>query len=79
MITTLNRWGNSLAVRIPKAFAEQIELDEDTPIRIEVENARITIEPVRAQWRLETLVAGITKSNVPAEAEWGTARGREVW
>lgn len=79
MLTTINRWGNSLAIRIPKAFAEQAELEENTRVEIAVEDDRITIQPVRKTWTLRELVAGMTDTNQHHETDWGEVRGREVW
>ncbi|MBA2687729.1 MAG: AbrB/MazE/SpoVT family DNA-binding domain-containing protein [Gemmatimonadaceae bacterium] len=79
MLTTINRWGNSLAIRIPKAFAEQAEMEENTSVEIAVEDDRITIRPHRKTWTLRELLAGVTDSNKHPENDWGEISGREVW
>ncbi|MBA2688018.1 MAG: AbrB/MazE/SpoVT family DNA-binding domain-containing protein [Gemmatimonadaceae bacterium] len=79
MLTTINRWGNSLAIRIPKAFAEQAEMEENTPVEKAVEGDRITIQPVRKTWTLPELLAGVTDTNQHPETDWGEITGREVW
>ncbi|MEO8575840.1 MAG: AbrB/MazE/SpoVT family DNA-binding domain-containing protein, partial [Gemmatimonadales bacterium] len=79
MVTTIQRWGNSLAVRIPKAFAAQAQLSEDTSIEISIDGDRIILTAARPEWKLETLVAQITPSNRHREIPSGGHRGKEIW
>lgn len=79
MLTTIQRWGNSLAVRIPKPFALQVELEEDSEVDISVEGARIVVSSVRKEWKLEDLLAGITGRNAHKEVAWGGSAGGEAW
>jgi len=79
MVTTIQRWGNSLAVRIPKPFALQIQLTQNTEVEISLEGNRIVISPVTKTWNLGDLLAGVTKRNVHKESSWGRKKGREVW
>jgi len=80
MDTQLARWGNSLAVRIPKDVAEKARFREGDPVRLYVgEGGGVVIEPVQGQITLESLVDGITPENRHAETEWGPARGKESW
>jgi antitoxin MazE len=79
MLTTIQRWGNSLAVRIPKAFAVQIQLAENSEVDITLDGSRIVIHPVAKQWKLDDLLARVTKRNTHEELNWGGKKGREVW
>lgn len=79
MVTSIQRWGNSLAVRIPKPFASQAGLTEDTDVEIVVEGDRIVISPAKKQWKLEKLLAGISPSNRHREIRSGQPRGEESW
>ena len=79
MLTTIQRWGNSLAVRIPKPFAVQIHLTDKTKVEITLEGNRIVLTPLRKKWKLGDLLAGITRRNVHKESSWGSRKGREVW
>ncbi len=79
MTTTVQRWGNSLAIRIPKAFAEQARLEENTEVEIGVRGGSLVVRPTRKDWRLDELLAGITASNVHVAITWGRRAGREVW
>ncbi len=79
MVTTVQRWGNSLAIRIPKAFAEEIQLAEDSDVEISLDGDRIIVAPAKRKWKLDELLAGVTPSNKHAEVEWGDRRGKEIW
>ena len=76
----IQKWGNSLAVRIPKGIAEEAELGASTPVNIEVTDGRVVITPMRSpRYSLEELVSGIHPDNLHEEVDWGPAQGREEW
>lgn len=75
----LVKWGNSQAVRIPKTVLEQAHLREGDELELQVEDGRITIEPLKPKLTLESLVEGITPENRHEEQNWGKPVGREVW
>jgi antitoxin MazE len=80
MLTKIQRWGNSLALRIPKAFALDVQLDNDSVVELSVVDGQIIIKPVSAPtWTLEELIAGINKNNIHHEVETGSAVGNEAW
>ncbi|MDQ6717460.1 MAG: AbrB/MazE/SpoVT family DNA-binding domain-containing protein [Gemmatimonadota bacterium] len=79
MITTIQLWGNSLAIRIPKAFAEQAELEEASEVDIALEGRTIVVRAARKEWKLEELLKGITASNRPRAVDWGKPAGKEIW
>ena len=80
MQTTIQKWGNSLAVRIPKLFVKEAHLAYGTSVDLSVDAGKIIIDPDSApEYRLEDLLKGVTKRNVHAEVETGEAVGREVW
>lgn len=79
MVTTIQRWGNSLAVRIPKAFAAQAALTEDAKVQIGIEDDAIVIRPAPRTWQLDAMLAGITAANRHSEVEWGDTVGKETW
>jgi antitoxin MazE len=73
------RWGNSLAVRIPKAVADEACLAEGDKIVLEVESpGKVAIKAVDRP-TLKELVARITPENVHEEINWGKPVGREAW
>ena len=80
MRTRIQKWGNSLAVRIPRTFAADAGIDRDTQVEIGLHEGVITVKPVvDAGLDLAALVAGITPDNLHGEADYGEAVGREAW
>ncbi len=79
MVSKVQKWGNSLAIRIPKAFAEEADIAEDSSVEISVEDGRIVVAPARKEWTLSQLVRRITPANTHREAAWGEPIGRESW
>jgi len=78
MRTQIQRWGNSLAVRIPKVFANQLGVGENTPVELDVVDGVLTVR-VNTELTLEQLLAGITDENLHREIDTGLAVGAEVW
>ena len=79
MVTRVQRWGNSLALRIPHSFAVQAKVAEGTAVDIAVERDRLVIKPVQHQYRLRDLLKGIDRRNRHAEVRTGAAAGKEIW
>jgi antitoxin MazE len=80
MKTAVQQWGNSLALRIPKSFAQQANVKKGSPVTLSLEKGRLIVAPVkRRKYSLEDLVSGITPGNRHPEVDWGPPRGREVW
>jgi antitoxin MazE len=80
MKTKIQRWGNSLAVRIPKTLAQETALDEGDEVDVRADEDRIVVErPQPKSYRLSDLLAGITKSNRHDAVESGPPQGREAW
>jgi antitoxin MazE len=74
----LAKWGNSLAIRIPKAVAEEARLQEGDAILIEVSAGHIELHPAERIPTLEELVAQITPENRHGETDWGPDVGKEI-
>src|SRR6266852_4636092 len=71
MKTRVQKWGNSLALRIPKAFAAEAGLREDTPVELTLREGEIVIQPVsRTPLTLDDLLRGVTEKNL--HGEWNT-------
>jgi antitoxin MazE len=84
MKVAFQKWGDSLALRVPKAVADQIGAREGQAAEMTVTNGKLVIEvalPKRRKRRdaLDELVAGITPDNRHDEIGWGPAVGNEVW
>ncbi|HEX8818094.1 MAG TPA: AbrB/MazE/SpoVT family DNA-binding domain-containing protein [Terriglobales bacterium] len=72
------KWGNSLAVRIPKAVAAEVGVAEGDPITVEAGRGHIRLQTVERVPTLKELVGRITPKNRYAEIRTGRARGREA-
>ncbi len=80
MLTKIQKWGNSLALRIPKAFALDAQLENDSFVEISIVEGQIIIKPIVApSWTLEELLAGVNKDNLHQEIDTGSPVGNEVW
>ena len=80
MKTRVQKWGNSLAVRIPKAFAAEAGLHADAPVELSLVGSTLVVQPITPpQLTLDELLRGITDENVPGEWDTGPAVGKEVW
>jgi antitoxin MazE len=80
MRTQIQKWGNSLALRIPKAFASEAGLTEDAPVDITFVDGKLVIAPVvQPPYSLEALLAGITDENIHGEVDFGPPVGKEEW
>ncbi len=80
MRTRIQRWGNSLAVRIPKSFAAELQLDHDSEVDLTLVNGQLALVPVPAPAvTLDELLKGITDQNLHHEVDTGPAIGQEAW
>jgi len=80
MLTKVQKWGNSLALRIPKAFARDAQLENDSFVEISLVEGQIIVTPVKARsWTLDELLVGINKKNIHRKVDTGSAVGNEVW
>jgi antitoxin MazE len=73
------KWGNSLAVRMPKTVADAVGIRENDALSLEVEGDAIKLTPSRRAPTLAQLLKGITPQNRHSAIEFGPPRGREVW
>jgi antitoxin MazE len=80
MLTKVQKWGNSIALRIPKSFADEIRIAADSPVELTIEAGKLIVVPVGPEaYSLEELLAGVTPENIHAEIEWGEPVGDEAW
>jgi antitoxin MazE len=80
MNATIQKWGNSLAVRIPKSVAQDTHLENGSVVNLAVRQGKVVIEPSRkAKLQLDDLLKGVSKKNLHDAIDAGPAVGREVW
>jgi antitoxin MazE len=80
MQVRIAKWGNSLAVRLPKAIAEDLGLAEGQPVDVAIERGAVRLKPATAQVRLADLVAEAKRLGPAAHPEvvrWGRDVGAE--
>jgi len=73
------KWGNSLGVRIPKAVAKEVGLDEGANVEVKVSGRNLILAPANREYSLNELVAGITPKNRHGAIDWGSPVGHENW
>lgn len=78
MNARIQKWGNSLAIRIPKALADETRLTAGADVDLSLVEGKLVIS-ARKRYALAELVDGITEANRHAEVDTGEAVGREAW
>jgi antitoxin MazE len=80
MRTRVQKWGNSLALRIPKAFAAEVGLQNESAVEILLADGKLVIAPVvKPKLTLRQLLAQVTEDNLHHEVDSGPATGSEAW
>ncbi len=80
METRVQKWGNSLALRIPKPFADQLGLKPKESVRLTLQGGALVITPLAPpRLKLDALLAQVTEHNLHGEVDPGPAVGREAW
>lgn len=80
MQARVQKWGNSLAVRIPKPFALEIGLKKNTLVTVSISEGKLLLEPIiEPKYTLEQMLAEVTEDNLHHEVETDEAVGNEVW
>lgn len=80
--TTIQKWGNSYAVRLPRAAVLKLNLRAGHAVEIREATQGRTLSIVPVQHRSASfaeMIARITKKNKHGDADWGDAIGKEVW
>jgi len=78
--SSIKKWGNSLAIRIPSSVIQDLALSENSSVQITSNGVVATIQPKkRKKVTLNELVAAITPDNIHNEVDWGKPVGKEIW
>jgi antitoxin MazE len=75
---SLKKWGNSLALRIPKNMAESLQVDNNSLMELNINNGVLTLRPKKNNL-LERLVSKINSENLHKEINTGRSVGNEEW
>lgn len=79
MTTTIQKWGNSLGLRIPRPMTREIGLEDGAEVDIQMDHGSIVIRPAKKKHTLRDLLAGVTPANRHPETDWGAPEGKEAW
>ncbi len=80
MLTKIQQWGNSLALRIPKPFAEETGMSRNSDVEISLAGSSLLVVPVeKPRLVLDDLLEKVTEDNLHSEVDTGPAVGKEVW
>jgi antitoxin MazE len=79
MQTKIQRWGNSLGVRIPRSFAAEARVEAGSSVDISLEEGTLLIRPLRRRYSLRELLKKVTARNLHGEVGTGAPVGRESW
>lgn len=80
MRARVQRWGNSLALRIPRAFAAETAIEHGSEVELTLEEGRLVLTPIAERpFSLEGLLAKVTSHNLHSEVDTGSATGDETW
>ena len=78
MKVQVQKWGNSLALRIPKSFAVETSIENGSTVEVTLEKGAIVMKPAKDDINLEYLLSGITTENIHSETDFGKAEGDEL-
>lgn len=78
---SLQKWGNSAGVRLPKKVIDEAHLKIDQPLQISIEGKSVVLTPVKQSPKitLSTMLKGVTPKDVGGEYDWGEPVGKELW
>ena len=80
MRTRIQKWGNSLALRIPKSFAAEVKLKQGSEVEVSPIDGKLVVFPVdEVEFTLDHLLARITEQNRHHEVDTGQSIGNEAW
>lgn len=80
MNATVQKWGNSLALRIPSSVAKDLQVRRGSAVEVAVEDGKMIVKPAKKRKpALSQLLKGVTKENRHHEQDWGVPVGREAW
>jgi antitoxin MazE len=80
MKARVQKWGNSLALRIPKSFAAEVGLESNSPVEMSLRDGKLVVVPSeKPRFTLRQLLTQVTEGNLHHEVDTGSAVEGEVW
>ena len=76
----IQKWGNSLALRIPQTYAREANVHQGSTVNLTLKRGKLIMSPVpQSSYKLKNLLSKITKSNLHQEQPFGKPQGKEIW
>lgn len=76
----IQKWGNSLAMRIPRTYAQEARVRKGSSVDMAFKNGKLVVTPLCGPvYTLKKLLAGVNKKNLHREYDFGRPQGVEVW
>ena len=79
MEVSVQKWGNSLALRIPNNYAKDVHIKKGSLVDLIREDDKIVIIPKKESLKLKNILSKITKNNLHNEELSGEPVGKEIW
>lgn len=79
METTIQKWGNSLGIRIPSALAKEMGLEKNIDVVIKIDSKKLVISPKKKDLTLRSLLNKVGRTNLHREISAGRPHGKEIW
>ena len=79
MNARVQKWGNSLALRLPKSIARDLKIGEGDEVELRIRGDLLHVKPARVEYRLSDLLRKVSATNLHRDTDWGDAVGKEVW
>lgn len=79
MQSRIQKWGNSLALRIPVSMAREMGLDREALVDLSLEDGKLVVTPVGEAQTLEALLEQVSEGNIHHEVDTGAPAGSEAW
>ena len=80
MRAKIQKWGNSLALRIPQSYVLNVNIKQNEMVDLSIEQGSILIKPIiKKGYSLEELLEGVSENNLHSEFDTGAPVGKEIW
>ena len=80
MRVQIQKWGNSLAFRIPKVYAKEANMKQGSSVDLSFKEGQLVLKPLtQKRYSLRNLLSKINKDNIHKEQGFGPVQGKEVW
>lgn len=79
MVTSIQKWGNSQGIRIPKAMLDSLKWSPNTEITLTAEEDKIIIRKSNSRKTIKELFEGYDGNYEPTQIDWGEPVGNEIW